>query len=333
MNVRFLFSFVATLAAVFCLLHSVAPAQEKSEKDWPTHLRVLTGPRGGQWFTMGKPIAEVLSRAVAPTTSRVGGGVANIDSLNKEAGDIGFSLTSFLGTSLSGEREYRHLKFDNATIMVNIYPQVLYVLLPKAVAEKYGITDAGSLLRLKAPLRFASLRPGTASEFILTLLLKHGYGMSYDDLRAQGWTLTFNNYAEIADNFASGDLDCFAYTAGTSVPLILTLETHADVVILPVEQAVLDKLSQKFRTTTYTIKPGDYKCVREPIKTLGDWTCLLVRRNLPEDMVYAINKALWEQRRVVSDIIRDFGGLSPDTALPEGIEAHPGSVRFWNSFK
>ena len=334
MKVRNILPRVVALVALVCLLAvPAALAQESGKKDWPAHLRVLTGPKGGQWFTMGKPIAEVLSGAVAPATSRAGGGIANIDSLNKEVGDIGFSLTSFRGTSLSGEPEYQHLKYDNATILFNAYPQVLYILLPRAFAEKHGISSVGSLLKVRAPLRFASLKPGTASEFILTLLLKYGYGMTYDDLRAQGWSLSFNNYAEIADNFAAGELDCFAYTAGGSVPLILTLEEHADVCILPVEREVLDKLSQKFKTTSYTIQPGDYRSVRQPVTTLGDWTCLLVRKNLPRDMVFAINKALWEQRHVVSNVIKDFGALSPDTALPQGMEAHPGSVDFWRTLK
>lgn len=292
---------------------------------------MLTGPNGGQWFTMGEPIAEVLSKSVAPATSRMGGGMANIGSLNKGTGDLAFSLTCFLGASQSGEEEYRNIRFDNAMLMANVYPQVLYFLLRKDFAEKHGVTSVESLLKLEMPLRFASLKPGTASEFILNLLFKYGYGTSFDKLRAQGWITSFNNYAETADNFVSGDLDCFAYTAGTTVPLILTMEEHTDVVILPVEQRVLDLLAEKFKTSTYTINPGDYKCVKEPVNTLGDWTCILVRKDLPADLVFAVNKALWEGRGYISGVIKDFGGLSPATALPKGLEAHPGSVEFWNS--
>ncbi len=231
---------------------------------------MLTGPNGGQWFMVGEPIAEVLSKSVIPTTSRIGGGMANITSLNKSMGDMGFSLTCFLGASQSGEKEYKDIRFDNAALMVNVYPQVLYFLLRKDFANRHGVTDVESLLKLKAPLRFASLKPGTASEFILNLLFKYGYGTNFDKLREQGWTISFNNYAETADNFVAGDLDCFAYTAGTTVPLILTMEQHTDVVILPMEQRVLDLLGEKFKTSTYVIKPGDYRSVTSPIHTLGD---------------------------------------------------------------
>ena len=297
---------------------------------WPTHLRMLTGPNGGQWFMLGDPIAEVLSKNVAPTTSRIGGGLANLGDISQRRGDLGFSVSCFMGAAQSGEAEYQSIDLSNVELMASVYPQVLYFLLRKDFAEKHGITDVETLLQKKIPLRFASLKPGTASEFILSLLLKYGYNTSFDTLRAQGWTIAFNNYAETADNFVTGELDCFAYTAGTEVPLILTMEEHTEVVILPIDQKVLDMLSQKFKTGTYTIQPGTYKSITTPVLTLGDKAIIVVRKDLPEGMVYAINKALWDNLAYLSGVVGDFSKLSPDTALLEGLPAHPGSVRFWN---
>ena len=300
---------------------------------WPTHLRLLTGPKGGQWFTLGDPIAEALSRHVLPTSSRLGGGVSNIEDVGRKMGDLGFTLTCFLGAAASGEEEYKNIKLDNVSLMANIYPQVLYFLLRRDFAEKNGITSVETLLQKKIPLRFASLKPGTASEFILSMLLKYGYNTNFDELRKQGWIISFNDYAETADNFVEGTLDCFAYTAGTMVPLIKAMEEHTEVVILPLDPKVLDMLSAKFKTSTYVIQPGDYKNVAAPIRTLGDYTCIVVRRDLPDDLVFAVNKALWEERARIADVIKDFGALSPDTALPAGLAAHPGSVKFWESLR
>ena len=322
---------LAVLLSLVCLLPHSAVAAPVVKPGWPTHIRMLTGPNGGQWFMMGEPIAEVLSKNVAPTTSRMGGGMTNIASINKGDGDIGFSLACFLGASQSGEEEYKSIRLDNTMLMANVYPQVLYFLLRKDFVEKHKITGVESLLKLNMPLRFASLKPGTASEFILNLLFKYGYNSSFEQLKKQGWLISFNNYAETADNFVSGEIDCFAYTAGTTVPLISTMEQHTDVVILPVEQRVLELLAQKFKTSAYTIKPGDYKNVTKPINTLGDWTCLLVRKGLSDDLVFAINKTLWEGRAYIGGVVDDFNGLSPKTALPAGIKAHPGSVKFWES--
>lgn len=323
------FSWIASLLAALVMLFLSSAGYAASGKGWPQHLRVLTGPAGGQWFALGEPIAEVLSREVLSTSSRIGGGVDNIAVVNEKKGDLGFTLNCFMGAGESGEDEYRRFKADNAILMANVYPQVLYVLVREEFAQEHGITDVASLLEKKMPLRFASLRPGTASEFILALLLKYGYGKDFDSLRKQGWEISFNNYSETADNFVAGEIDCFAYTAGTVVPLIKTMETHTHVRVLAVEPAILDKLAKLFGTSTYVIEPGDYVGVHEPITTLGDYTSLVVRKDLPDDLVYAINQALWKNRGYISKVIEDFGQLSPKTALPTDLPVHPGSLRFW----
>ncbi len=329
-------------AVLICLLpcfgaafaaESSRPAAAGMKNGWPTHLRLLTGPNGGQWFSLGDPIAEAITKHVVPTSSRLGGGVSNIGDVGRKMGDIGFTLACFLGAAASGEEEYKAIKMDNTVLMVNIYPQVLYFLVRKDFAEQNGITSVETLLQKKMPLRFASLKPGTASEFILSMLLKYGYNTSFETLRKQGWTVSFNDYAETADNFVSGTLDCFAYTAGTTVPLIKTMEEHTDVLILPLDTKVLDMLAAKFKTGTYVIKPGDYKSVATPIATLGDYACLVVRQDLPENLVFAVNEALWKERDRIAGVVKDFGALSPDTALPVGLAAHPGSVKFWESLR
>ena len=313
----------------FAFAASPAPVAGTAER--PAHLRLLSGPNGGQWFTAGERMAAILTRAITPTTSRIGGGVSNIAALDKRVGDVGFTLTCFLGAAQSGEQEYQFMAAENAVLMANVYPQVLYFLLRKDVARKYGITDVAGLLKQRAPLRFASLKPGTASEFILNILLKYGYDTSFAKLREQGWLLEFNNYAETADNFVEGKLDCFAYTAGTEVPLILTMEKHTEVIVLPVDRHVLDLLAKKFKTSIYTIMPKLYKSVQTPVTTLSDFTCLIVRKDLPDDFVFDICKALWDNKAGLVEAVTDFQAFSPKNTMPPGFDVHPGAKKFWDS--
>ena len=312
---------------------SAAPIPKTGTAEYPAHLRLLTGPNGGQWFTAGERLAPILTRNVVQTTSRIGGGVANIAAVDKRLGDLAFTLTCFLGAAQSGEPEYKSMIAENTVLLANIYPQVLYFLIRKEIADKHGITDVSSLLKQRLPLRFASLKPGTASEFILNMLLKYGYDTNFAKLREQGWSLEFNNYAETADNFVEGKLDCFAYTAGTEVPLILAMEKHTGVVVLPVEKRVLDLLANKFKTGTYTIMPGLYQSVTAPIATLVDSTCMIVRKDLPDDLVFDICRALWTNKASLVEAVKDFQTLSPGNAVPSGLDIHPGARRYWDSVK
>ena len=332
---RFSSALLLTVLASFVLCFGTfaAPGRafaEPPKEPWPAHLRLLAGPNGGQWFVLGNAMSEILSRHVLPSTSRMGGGVNNIKDIGQKTGDIGFTLTCFLGAAESGVEEYSHIKLDNTVLLAKVYPQVLYFLVRKDFAQTHNITSVESLLQKKTPLRFASLKPGTASEFIVNMLFKYGYGTSFEQLREQGWIISFNDYAETADSFVAEELDCFAYTAGTTVPLIKTMEEHTEVIILPLEKHVLDRLSTRFKTGTYTVEPGDYKSITSPVLTLGDYTALIVRKDLPDDLVFAVAKTLWEGKAELSKIIKDFGSLSPNTALSGDLPAHPGALRFWN---
>lgn len=321
------FVLVCILSPAFA---SVAPLSSRAADALPRkNLRLLSGPVGGQWHAMGELLATAMT-PLLPVSSRIGGGVANIQDINGKKAEIAFTLSCFLGAGQSGEAEYQNLKTDNVTLLAALYQQVLYVLVHRDFAEKHGIRSVGGLMDKKLPIRFASLKPGTASEFLISMLLRYGYGTGYDQLRQQGWEISFGNYAELTDAFTSGDLDCFAYTAGTTVPLLHAMENAADLLILPVERDALDVLGKKFKTGTYTVNPGDYKSVKSAVTTLGDYTVLITQKSLPEDFVYKLAETLWNTRAMVSDTIRDFGALAPEKAMPEGLDVHPGAARYWN---
>ncbi len=321
--------------AVFCLLICVSSQGicNSEKNDWPVHLRILAGPEGGQWFSLSAHISEILSREVLPSTFRKGGGVSNIEKLNSKMGDMGFSLTSFLGGAISGAPEYSKIKTDSVRVIGNVYPQVLYFLIRTDFLNKHNITNVEDLLKLHAPVRFALLKRGTASEFFIRILFKYGYNMNYALLREQGWRIFFNNYPETADQFVSGSLDCFAYTAGTHVPLLLDMENYAKFTALPINDKVLNKLAKKFTFGNYVINPDVYKGVTKPIKTLSDYTCMIVRKDLPDDLVNAILTSLWNHREDLSKELIEFKNYSKATAIPKGVPVHPGAKKFWNSLQ
>ncbi len=326
------------LAAVVacCGLAGLSAATDEAARthpEWPAHLRLVSGPTGGEWHMTGERMAGILSTSLLRTNNRPGGGFSNIESIRTKTADIGFSVTCFLGPTLQAAGSLRHIDTQNVTVLANLYPQVLYFILRKEFADKHNITSVESLLTLEMPLRFASLKQGTASEFILNVLLQHGYNTDFDQLRAQGWRFTFGNYAECADGFVSGDIDCFAYTASVTVPLILAMEEHTPLTVLPVTQKAIDIMGEKMGMHAYTIGPGVYSSVQSPVQTLADYSCLIVREDLPDDLVFAFCRTIWEQRQRIAEAFGDFTQLNAATALPKNTKTHPGAVRFWQSVR
>ncbi len=316
------------VVAFFCVLAVGSYCLASNTR--PVHLRILAGPEGGQWFLMSGPITEILSREVLPSSYRKGGGISNLEMLNKKMADFAFSLTSFLGGASSGAAEYKDIKADGVSLVGNVYPQVLYFLVRTEFAKKYQLKSVGDILRLDEPVRLATLKKGTGSEFFLRILLKYGYNTDYAALRKKGWQIYFNNYPETADDFVVGNLDCFAYTAGTRVPLLLDIENYTKFTALSVGDDVLEKLKDKFKFNSYVIEPSVYKGITSPVKTLSDFTCMVVRRDIPGDFVYELLSALWKHRDEIAETLPEFKNFSSDTAIPEGMPLHPGAEKFWN---
>jgi hypothetical protein len=100
-----------------------------------------------------------------------------------------------------------------------------------------------------------------------------------------------------------------------------------------VDDDALKALSDAYGTETFTINPGIYKSVTKPVKTVGDYTCVVIRKDLPENLVYELCKALWKNKDNLAKAVQDMKELNPKEAIPKGVPAHPGAVRFWKEAK
>ncbi len=318
----------------FILIASSAYAQESSR--WPSQLRFMSGPSGGNWSALGDALCTLWSSSELPHASSVrGAGVTNILNIHARRGDLGFSVTSLLGAALKGEADFSGRRVTNAVIMANLYTQYTYFVVRKDFAQKYSVNSLEDIITRKLPVRFATLRPGTSSEFVVKALFEKGYGLDYRKaLQDFGGSVEYASYDGGAELLAENHIDCFAFSVGKIAPAVMNIEEKTDVVLLPVDQKALDKLSDAYGTVTLTIEPGIYKSLpdgAEPVHTVGDYTCIVIRKDLPESLVYELCKTLWEHKSDLAAKIQDISELEADTALPEPakIPAHTGSVKFW----
>ena len=335
------FRFIALFLTLACVLAAGAVASAEVDKTgWPDQLRFMAGPPGGNWFALGTALAEMWTGAGLPqTTSSSGGGVANIVNANTGKGDLGFSVTSMVGaaTQPGGVDFTKGRQMENTVLMANLYTQYTYFIMRKDFAEKNGIKSVEDIIAKKLPMRFATLKPGTSSEFVVKALFEKGYGFDYKKtFESWGGSVEYASYEGGADLLADNHLDCFAFSVGKIASIVMNIESKLDIVLLPVGQEALDKLSNAYGTVTFTIDPGIYKSVpegAEPVKVVGDYTCLVIRKDLPDSLVYELNKAIWEHKDALVAAVKDVAELDPKTATSDKVPTHPGSLSYWSSVK
>ena len=334
------FRFAALVLTALSVLSAPVMAAGVDKTGWPDQLRFMAGPPGGNWFALGTALSEMWTAAGLPqTTSSSGGGVANIVNANTRKGDLGFSVTSMVGaaTQEGGVDFTKGKKMENTVLMANLYTQYTYFIMRKDFAEKNEIKSVEDIIAKKLPMRFATLKPGTSSEFVVKALFEKGYGFDYKKtFESWGGSVEYASYEGGADLLADNHLDCFAFSVGKIASIVMNIESKLDVVLLPVGQEALDKLSDAYGTVTFTVDPGIYKSVpegAEPVKVVGDYTCIVVRKDLPESLVYELNKAIWEHKDTLIAAVKDVAELNPATATSDKVPTHPGSVSYWSSLK
>lgn len=320
---------------VTLLAFAAAPAfaAPTPKAGWPSQLKFMAGPPGGNWFALGSAFADAWSKNVIQTTSTSGGGVSNIINADAKKGDFGFSVTSLLGAAIKGEQDFLGRSTKNSVILANLYSQYTYFIVRKDFAEKHKITKLGDIFDKKIPVRMATLKPGTASEFVVKSLFMKGFGITYKDIKKMGGSMEFASYDGGADLLADNHLDLFAFSVGRVASVVMNIESNTDIVILPINDSALKALSDAYGTTTFTIKPGIYKSVKKPVQTVGDYTCIVVRKDLPDDLVYELCKSLWTNKENLAKAVKDIGELEPKTAIAAGVPTHPGAVKFWKEAK
>ncbi len=319
-----MFKRIAVAAALVCATIVSVPASAQDQ------LRFSAGPPGGNWFALGGALAETWTKAGIPTSSGTGGGVSNVVNADRGKTDLGFSVTALVGAATKGEDPFKKA-YDNVSVLANVYRQYTYFVMRKDYAEANGIKSVADIVDKKLPIRMATLKPGTSSEFVIRAAFEKGLGVGWKDIQGWGGSVSFASYSDGSNQLADNHLDCFAFSVGRAASVVLKIESQIDVVILPVDKKILDAMTNALGTVTFEIDPEIYKSVSEPVPTIGDYTSIVVRKDLDEDTVYNMTKALWENKASLQKGVKAVEELNPKEAIPASAPAHPGAVKFWKS--
>ncbi len=318
----------AVLAFILTLSGSALAAR-------PDQLRFMAGPPGGNWFALGGALGDLWTAKLIPTTSITGGAVANIINTDKGKGELGFSNTSMVAVAQKASDAPFKEPANNAVIMANLYTQYTYFIARKDFVEKNDIKSLDDLITKKIPTRFATLKTGTGSEFIVNGAFKAGFGIAdyRTTLKDWGGSVEYASYSGGADLLADNHLDVFAFSVGKVASIVMQIESQTDIVLLGMEQSTLDKIGEAYGTVTFTVDPGIYKTVTDKtptVRVVGDYTCVVVQNDLDEQLVYDLCKVMYENQEDLSKAVVDIKELNPGMAVPAApIKTHPGAVRYW----
>lgn len=310
----FLLSCVLLLAAALSGCGVVGQAPQPPAEEGK--LRIGTGTTAGVYYPVGKGMAELFAEALPELETEVlvtGGGPENIRLLAEGKAELAFVQAGVLYNALTDPDkgpEYKRVLRG----MTYLYPNVMHLVVRK---------DAG----IDSPADIAGSRyipgPRESSAEINSAEILSIYDIKLSDTR-----IYYYNYDESADALIEGTADGAMIPGGLLTPSVVRMLGSGRVKLLSVDaKAVMQRYPWY---EPFTIPAGTYPNQEEDVATVSVPNVLVVRADLPDDLVYRLMEALYRDPEALAAwhpaaVLHLEEAMRGQTGV---IEPHPGAARF-----
>ncbi len=320
----------ATVGAAMIAVGSAATAQE------PQFFRIGTGGTSGTYYPIGGLIANAIS---APPGSRAcdeggscgypgliasalsaNGSVANINAIAGGTLESGFSQSDVATWAHSGTGIWEGRDaVDNLRVIANLYPETIHLV----ASASSGIKSVADLKGKKVSLD----EPGSGTLVDARIILG-AYGLSEDDIDA-----AFLKPDQAADRMRDGAMDAFFFVGGFPAGAIAELASQEDIILVPISGTEAEAVTGEYSFFAENIVPGGtYEGVDDDVTTLSVGAQWVTSADVPEDLIYGITAALWNEntRKLLDSGHQKGKAITVETALDGvGIPLHPGAEKFY----
>ena len=284
-------------------------------------VRMVSGPSGGSWYPLGAKIMQVFDESVEgiSTSNTSGGGISNVLSVNGGDAEIGFSYAHTTANGFNGVGKFKKAQPD-VRHFATLYGSMFQVAV-----------RADSDIQSFADMKDKNISPGKAKwtgTAFAESILSH-YGISFDDIKANGGTVHHVNYTESVALMKDGHIDVFM--AATNMPQASFIELEQSPGIRFIGMPKEDQQAIIAANPGYiegTMPVGVYDSVKEDTHSLGIVVNMVVHKDLPEDMVYNMCKVFWENHGTFAEVKSVWNRVKLEDALNGvAIPVHPGAEK------
>jgi TRAP transporter TAXI family solute receptor len=305
------------------------PVQAQVVKS-PVHLRLATQDLGSAWYVYGATFAK-LWRGVLPKGSTIdilpyGGAPANVLLIEKGDADLGLCNNTVARWAVQGKVAFPK-PVPEIRGMVGALDKYY---LAAVVTKRSGITSLEDVAKKKMPARIVTQPVGSSGEVSLRLLLE-AYGITYDDIKSWGGSVTPTSTGVASAQMIDGKADIWVQVIVAGHPAISELALATDVFFLPYSKAIIGKL-ENYGYQEAILPAKTFKGQDQAVPMVGYPTILIVQRDLDPELVYVLTKAIVENQNKLVMAHAGFKDFIPEDAwkmVQMNIPLHPGAEKYY----
>jgi TRAP transporter TAXI family solute receptor len=314
----------AAAAAAALAMLAGAGATAQAQQKFTT---IGTGGVTGVYYAVGGAVCRLLNKdrkahGIRCSVESTGGSAFNVNTIKAGELDFGFAQSDIQFNATKGVAQFqKDGAFGDLRAVFSVHPEPFTVVARKEAGIKQFTDFKGK--------RFNVGNPGSGTRASMEELLG-----------AMGWKLSdFSLAAELkADEhgpaLCDGKIDGFFYAVGHPSANIQDPTTSCGARLVPLTGPAVDSLlKDKPYYGKATIPGGMYPNNPDPTQTYGVLATVVASAKVPDDVVYAVVSAVFENFDEFKKLHPALANLKPEDMVKEGISAplHPGAARYYRA--
>lgn len=280
---------------------------------------LATGGTAGTYYPFGGAMAKIWNSKVPGvnvTAQATGASAENIRLINKKEVELALVQSDTIDFAYNAKEAFKERLIKMNAIAV-LYPEVIQVVVR-------GDSKINSFPNLKG-VKIGVGAPGSGTEANFRQLLDI-YGIKKEEVKAQ-----YLSFSESAEQFKDKHIDAFIVTAGIPNAAIMDVSVMQSIRILSIPDDKVVQLTKKYPfLSPMVIPPNTYKNQLSEVKTVAVAAVLIVSSDLPEDAVYKLTKALFENQAELASAHAKGKELNLKKAVTGvSIPFHAGAVKYY----
>ena len=319
-RVRMALGCLALLAFLAPAARSQEPTAPEPELAW-----MGTGSVAGVYYPVGVALCRLVNQHRRDTGLRCAatpteGSVANLAKLRDGSYQLAIVQSDNQAEAIAGTGPFAAAGPDpDLRAIMALYPEALAVV----ARSDAGIAQIEDLAGKRVALGTA----GSGTRAVADALLA-----------ALGWSP--RSFAatpdlapdRLADALCAGEIDAFLYAVGHPSLVIQDATTSCDAVLVAAAGPAIDELvDSRPYFVAATIPGGLYRGNGQDVATLGVEATLVTNASYPEETVYGIVQAIFQDLAMLRGLEPVLADLDPKVMVRDGLAAplHPGAERFY----
>ena len=257
-----------------------------------------------------------------------GGGFANVALVDQGRVEFGLAHSAEVLTAVRGDKPFK-TPIKGIMTLGLLYRWVpMQIVINKSVAEKYGISKFSDIITKKLPLNIVVNKPGNIVE-ALTEEMFVAAGASFDKFTGWGGKIVFSGSSGQVELLRDRRVDVMMNNLFVGSSDILEVSQALDVVMLPISEDIIAKVSKKFAAVPFVIPKNAYSFLDRDVPSMSLTMLLIVNKTMEKKVAYNLTKSIVEHVDRLKSVSKGMNALTPEILASETVTPyHPGALQY-----